>query len=74
MTYQQQIWEAHHKKVKSREFQVRDLVLKRVIWSKRQKDHNKLGPNWEGSYIVIARGGNLSYTLANQDGNQPNKP
>jgi len=40
--------------VKFRQFQVRDLVLKRLIQSKRQKDHMKLRPNWEGAYIVIA--------------------
>jgi len=28
----------------------------------------KLGPNWEGPYFVMARGGNGSYTLADQDG------
>jgi len=31
--YQQQIWAAHHKKVKPKEFQIGDLVLRRVIQS-----------------------------------------
>jgi len=31
VAYQQHIWAAHHKKVKTREFQVSDLILKRVI-------------------------------------------
>jgi len=32
------------------------------------KDQRKLGPNWEGPYIIIARGGKRSYTLADEDG------
>jgi len=59
--------------VKSREFQIRDLALKRVIHNTRSKDQGKLGPNWEGPYIIIARGGKGSYTLADQVGNQLNK-
>jgi len=55
--------------VKPKEFQIRDLVLRRMIQSTRQKDHKKLGPNWEGPYIIIARGGKRSYTQANQGGN-----
>jgi len=34
------------------------------------KDQEKLGPNWEGPYIVIAREGKGSYTLVDQDENQ----
>ena len=70
--YQQQIWAAHHKKVKLKKFLVRDLVLRRVIQSTRQKDHVELGPNREGP-IIIVHGGNGSYTLADQGGNQLNK-
>jgi len=33
VTYQQQIWAAHHKKVKPKEFLIEDLVLRRVIQS-----------------------------------------
>ena len=73
MAYQQQIWAAHHKKVKPKEFLVGDLILRRVIQSTRQKDHGKLGPNWKGPYIIIARGGNGSYTLVDQGGSQLNK-
>ena len=71
--YQQQIQAAHHKKLRPKEFQIRDLILKYVIHSTRQKDHEKLGPNWEGPYIITTRGGNGSYTLADQGRNQLNK-
>ena len=69
-TYQQQIRAAHPKKVRSREFLVGDLVLTCVIQSTQQKDHRKLEPNWECPYIITARGGNRSYALADQEGNQ----
>ena len=59
-SYQQQIKASHHKRVKAHEFQGGDLVLKRVIQSTKEKNARKFGPNWEGPYIVVARGGNGS--------------
>jgi len=70
LAYQQQIQAAHDKKVKPRESKVRNLVMKHVIQGTRQKNHGKLGPNWEGPYIVIVRRGNGSHTLADQGKNQ----
>ena len=55
--YQQQIKAAHHKKVKAREFQVDDLVLKRVIQSTKEKNAGKLRP-----YTVVAKA-----TMIDQD-------
>jgi len=54
-------------KVKVHEFQVRDVVLKRVIQTTWQIDQGKLGPNWEGPYTIIAWRGKGSYILADQD-------
>nr|POE54287.1 hypothetical protein CFP56_62678 [Quercus suber] len=39
--------------VKPRHFNIRDLILKRVSLTTRNPAHRKLGPNWEGSYMVI---------------------
>ena len=39
--------------VKSRRFNIGDLVLKRVSLATRNLAHGKLGPNWEGPYRVI---------------------
>ena len=39
--------------VKSRRFNIGDLVLKRVSLATRNPAHGKLGPNWEGPYRVI---------------------
>ena len=64
VAYQQQIRVVHHKKVKSREFQINNMVLKRVILG-NFNDKGKLRPNWEDPYLIIARRGNGSYTFAN---------
>jgi len=55
-----------HKKVKVREFQVEDLVLKRVIQTTREKDQGKFRPNWEGPYTIITRGSKRLYTFFDQ--------
>ena len=72
--YQQKIWASQHKKVKTREFQVDDLVLKRIIQSTQERNIGKLRPNWEGPYTVVTKGGKGSYMLVDQDGKMLNKP
>jgi len=47
------------------EFQIRNMVLKHLIRSIEERNEKKLGANWEGSCIVVAKGGKGSYTLAN---------
>ena len=59
--------------MKTREFQVGNLVLKRVIQSTQEKNVGKFGPNWEGPYTVVAKGGKGSYTLVDQDRRMLNK-
>ena len=39
--------------VKPRDFNIGDLVLKRVSLATKNPAHGKLGPNWEGPYKVI---------------------
>jgi len=67
VAYQQQIMEAHHKKVKPQEFQIGDRVQKHIIRSTEERDAGKLGANWEGPYIIITKRGKGSYTLVTQD-------
>jgi hypothetical protein len=47
--YQQALRRYHEHNVCTREFQVSDLVLRRVEGS---KDRHKLSPPWEGRFIV----------------------
>ena len=43
--------------VKSRRFNIGDLVLKRVSLATKNLAHGKLGPNWKGPYRVITAKG-----------------
>ena len=45
-----------------------DLVLKKLLPTKKNPAHGKLGPNWEGPYIVsrVVRPGN--YELQTEEG------
>ena len=43
----------HDTLVKPRQFNTRDLVLKKVSLATKDPAHGKLRPNWEGPYRVI---------------------
>jgi hypothetical protein len=47
--YQQALRHYHERNVRTREFHVGDLVLRRVQGS---KDRHKLSPPWEGPFII----------------------
>ena len=64
--YQQDLRCYHDLQVRSRSFNARDLVLRRVVAA---KDKHKLSPPWEGPYIIaqVLRPG--TYKLKDSDGN-----
>ncbi|GMH16198.1 hypothetical protein Nepgr_018039 [Nepenthes gracilis] len=66
--YRQRVAYYYNKKVKARQFEVRDLVLRRVEATGKIVDRNKLSPNLEGQFLVsaILRGG--AYKLRTQEG------
>ena len=45
-----------------------DLVLKKLLSARKNPAHGKLGPNWEGPYIIsrVIRPGN--YELQTEEG------
>ena len=43
----------HDAMVKPKQFNIGDLVLKRVSLATKDLAHEKIGPNWEGPYRVI---------------------
>ena len=55
-------------KVKPRNYKPGDLVLKKLLPTRKNPAHGKLGPNWEGPYIVsrVVRPGN--YKLQTEEG------
>ena len=52
-SYQQKVAKYFDKRTKSRMFQLRDLVLRRVFTNMKDFADGKLAPNWEGSYKVV---------------------
>ena len=50
----------YDQKVKPRSYKPDDLVLKKLLPARKYPTHGKLGPNWEGPYIMsrIVRPGN----------------
>ena len=58
----------YDRKVMPNSFNPGDLVLKKLLPARKYPTHGKLGPNWEGPYIVswIIRPGN--YELQTEEG------
>ena len=44
----------YNSQVGHRDFQVGDLVLRKVMGAVRDPTHGKLGPNWEGPYRIMS--------------------
>ena len=58
----------YDRRVRPRSFRPGDLVLKKLLPTRKDATHGKLGPNWEGPYVVsrIVRLGN--YKLQTKEG------
>ena len=50
--YQRKTVRYYDRKVKPKSYKLSDLVLKKLLPSRKDPTHGKLGPNWEGPYIV----------------------
>ena len=66
--YQRKTTRYYNQKVKPRSYKPGDLVLKKLLRTRKNPAHGKLGPNWEGPYIVsrVVRLGN--YKLQAEEG------
>ena len=58
----------YDQKVKPSSYKPDDLILKKLLPARKDPTHGKLGPNWEGPYIVsrVVRPGN--YELQTEEG------
>ena len=61
--YQNGLRKMYEKRVNSQELAVGDLVLRKVIGSRQDSTHGKLGPNWEGPYKVASVAGIGAFRL-----------
>ena len=66
--YQRKTTRYYDKRVKPRSCKPGDLVLKKLLPTRKNLTHGKLGLNWEGPYIVsrVVRPGN--YELQTEEG------
>ena len=66
--YQRKTARYYDQKVKPRSYKPGGLVLKKLLPARKNPAHGKLGPNWEGPYIVsrVVRPGN--YELQTEEG------
>ena len=53
--YQDRMARQYNSRVQHRDFQVGDLVLKKVMGTTRDPTQGKLGPNWEEWYAIYMR-------------------
>ena len=67
--YQKRMMRAHDKKIRSRQFQEGELVLKRILQN-RQDPHGKWSPNWEGPYVVKKAFSRGALILIEMDGKE----
>ena len=66
--YQRKMARYYNQKVKPRSYVPGDLVLKKLLLVRKNPAHGKLGPNWEGPYIIsrVVKPGN--YELQIEEG------
>ena len=66
--YQRKTTRYYNQKVKPKSYMPGDLVLKKLLPARKNPAHGKLGPNWEGPYIIsrVIRPGN--YELQTKEG------
>ena len=66
--YQRKTARYYDRKVKHNSFKPGDLVLKKLLPTRKGPTHGKLVPNWEGPYIIslVIRSGN--YELQTKEG------
>ena len=50
--YRRKTTKYYDRRVRTRSFKPGDLVLKKLLPARKDPTHGKLGPNWEGPYVV----------------------
>ena len=66
--YQRKTAKYYNQKVKPRSYKPSDLVLKKLMPARKNPAHGKLGPNWEGPYIVSREVRPGNYELQTEEG------
>ena len=66
--YRRKITRYYDRRVRPRSFEPGDLVLKKLMPARKDPTHGKLGPNWEGPYVVSQVVRPDSYELQTEEG------
>ena len=72
--YQRKMAEYYNKRVKLRQLNIGDLVLRKVTTAIKDPTQGKLGPTWEGPYRVVHYSRRGSYHLETVDGRRLSHP
>ena len=72
--YQNLMAKHYNSRVRHRDFQVEDLVLRKVTGAIRDPSEGKLGPNWEGPYRITLWQRKGTYHLETLDGQKLHHP
>ena len=72
--YQNLMAEHYNSKVRHKDFQVRDLVLRKVTGATKDPSQRKLGLNWEGPYRITSWQRKDTYHLETLDGQKLHHP
>ena len=70
--YQQSIAKHYNKNIRTRTFKVGDWVLRRVFQNTKEAGAGKLGPTWEGPYLITKVVGHGAYKLRTKEGREIN--
>ena len=66
--YQRKTTRYYNQKVKPKSYMPADLVLKKLLPARKNPAHGKLGPNWEGPYIISRVVRPSNYELQTKEG------
>ena len=72
--YHRKMAEYYNKRVKLRQLDIGDLVLRKVTMATKDPTQGKLGPTWEGPYRVVHYSRQGSYHLETLDGRRLLRP
>ena len=72
--YQNLMMKHYNSNVRHRNFQVRDLVLRKVMDAAKDPSQGKLGPNWKGPYRIMSWQRKDTYHLETLDGQMLQHP
>ncbi|GKV28928.1 hypothetical protein SLEP1_g37914 [Rubroshorea leprosula] len=70
IAHQSRVAKFYNKRVRARQFQVGDLVLRKAGLTNTHSHMGKLAPNWEGPYMVVQVKRPGSYVLTDMQGHQ----